>query len=832
MTLFAGKGRKVAEPAGERAAGRAGRGLWLYNLPVILVALALLLVLGVATLQRVQQTRDQANTDAARVAMQALAASLSSELRARQDQLTLVSNMVQLQQALQSGSAAALAQAEQLAEDLLPGVLQVRLYADDEVQTDPQGAAPVGYAGVDMIKRTFGGAPSQAEVHQISVGAPYVAIAIPVRREGKVIGVMFSGWPVQLLTRTVAQAPGFPGRFQLVQGGGGGYVIADDGNPDALAHAGEAVEVTGSIWRLDFLAEEGAGGADVMLISSLVGGGALALLLAVLLQLRLFGRDIRDDMATLVNLGEAISNRSGAGAVSPARVAAARNAILLLADLARRAQKRTPSSGIAKPGAAETELSSAGIVVDEVAPGAGPDGPIEVAESIFRAYDVRGIVGTDLSAAVALRLGQAFAELALSQGVSRVCLGHDARLSSPELYRAFSEGLYSQGMQVVELGMGPAALPYFCMYGNPESAAAMVTGSHNPPEYNGFKLFIDGSPVAGEQLAGLRGRVAEGGFSGSQGTRGQADLQQDYLEAVSRELQLMRPLKVVVDGGNGAAGELACELLTALGCEVVPLFCEPDGSFPNHHPDPGNPDNLAPLQLEVEAQQADLGLAFDGDGDRIGVIDNSGAQVMPEHLLMLLAADILQRHPGSDVIYDVKSSRNLASYILANGGRPIMWQSGHARMKEKIDQSGALLGGEFSGHFFIKERWYGSDDALYVAARLLEIFAADPRPLDQLIAELPQSVSTPELQLLLEEGEPPALMREIEKQASFADARLVTLDGLRVEFTEGWGLVRASNTTPSLTFRFEADSEVALHEVQQQFRDLLNKAAPGRALPF
>lgn len=831
MRLFGGKGKQVHAASDVTPKGSTGRGLWFYNLPVLLVALVMLLVLGMVTLQLVQQTRDQANKQGAKVAMQALASGLAGELRVRQDQLLLVSNLPQLQQALLAGVPSSLQQAEVLAASLLPGVLQVRLYFDAEVQTDPGGAAPIGYAGVDMIKRAFSGTTPEAEVHQISAGAPYIAMAIPVQRSGTVIGVMFSGWPVNTVTRTVAQAPGFSGRFQLVQGDGGGYVIAGNGDKEPLPHVGELIEVRGSIWRLNFLVDDGGSGADAMMVFSLAGAGLLALLLAVLLQGRLLGRDIREDMATLVNLGEAISNRSTAGSVKLARVEVARNAILLLSDMARRVEKRS-TSGIAKPEA--VDLPSAGIVVDEMAAGKGrhQDGPIDVPEVIFRAYDVRGIVDTDLSTTIALRLGQAFAELALSQGVSRVCLAHDARMSSPELYRAFSEGVYGQGMQVVELGMGPVALPYFCMYSNPGSAAVVVTGSHNPPEYNGFKLFIDARPVAGEPLAGLRKRMAEGGFSASQGTREQVDLGETYLEAVSHELQLMRPLKVVVDGGNGAAGELACELLQHLGCEVVPLFCEPDGNFPNHHPDPGNPDNLASLQLEVEAQQADLGLAFDGDGDRIGVIDNQGAYVMPEHLLMLLSADVLQRHPGSDVIYDVKSSRNLASFILANGGRPIMWQSGHARMKEKIDQSGALLGGEFSGHFFIKERWYGSDDALYVAARLLEIFAADARPLDQIIAELPQSVSTPELQLMLEEGEPAVLMRQIEKQASFSDARIVNLDGLRVEFTEGWGLVRASNTTPSLTFRFEAESEVALNEVQQQFRDLLNKATPGVALPF
>ena len=291
-------------------------------------------------------------------------------------------------------------------------------------------------------------------------------------------------------------------------------------------------------------------------------------------------------------------------------------------------------------------------------------------------------------------------------------------------------------------------------------------------------------------------------------------------------------MRVVVDGGNGAAGELAVEVLENLGCEVIPLYCEPDGRFPHHHPDPGRPENLEDLQREVVARAADIGLAFDGDGDRIGVVDGQGVPVRPEHLLMKLAADILQRNPGSDVVYDVKSSRHLAGFILAQGGRPVMWRSGHTRMKEKMRETGALVGGEYAGHFYIRERWSGSDDAVYVAARLLEVFADDGRPVQAQVEELPHGVDTPEYQLPLAEGESARLMQAIVAQASFPEARLVDLDGLRVEFPDAWGLVRASNTLPSLTFRFEADTPEALEQVMQRFRDLLGQVAPGKTLPF
>ena len=297
-------------------------------------------------------------------------------------------------------------------------------------------------------------------------------------------------------------------------------------------------------------------------------------------------------------------------------------------------------------------------------------------------------------------------------------------------------------------------------------------------------------------------------------------------------MQLAGPLKVVVDAGNGVAGDLAVATFEALGCEVTPLFCEPDGTFPNHHPDPNQPDNLAALMREVQSQGADVGFAFDGDGDRLGTIDEAGNNIWPDKVLMMLAADVLGRHPGVDILYDVKSSRHLASFVLSHGGRPIMWKSGHSRMRAKMLETGALLGGEFTGHLFIKERWFGFDDAIYAAARVLELLALDSRPASEVFGELPSSPSTPEYQLMLEEGQSPNLMRALDAHKVFDDARLVELDGLRVEFANGWGLIRPSNTTPSLTFRFEADDEDALEQIKARFRDLLRRVAPDMQAPF
>lgn len=815
--------------------GAAGRSLWVYHMPVLLVTVVVILLLGVATVQVLDDAKGEVNENSARTAMQALSDGLSGALASRQNQLTMLVALGDLRDALQSGDAQRMRQAAGDAGLVLPDVLQLRLFANEEVAPDPDGAAPMGYAGVDMLRRALSGSVPRAEVHQINVGSPYLAMALPVKRDDAVVGALFAAWPLKTVTRLVANAPVFPGDFQLVQGGSGGYVVAGSGPGESLSAITGSIEVPGSIWKLIYSTRPADSQKELTLIAALGLGGLLALVLAVFLAVRVFKRDIREDMASLVNLGEAIFNSQGAVERKP-RVSSSRDAILLLTELARRG-KQPQSAARNRETAGAAPVAGDNIVVEEVSPaqpGAVAMAPVpaQVPQAIFRAYDVRGVVGDDLNADIARLLALAFAEKAVAEGISQVCLARDARLSSPQLYQAFSEGLVGGGMQVLELGQVPVALPYFAMHTTPHSAAVMVTGSHNPPQYNGFKLYLDAQPLAGEQLAALRERMLQGGFSMQQGKREERDLRATYLEAVCKEVQPVRNLRVVVDGGNGVAGELACELLGALGCEAIPLFCEPDGEFPNHHPDPSQRDNLASLALEVEAQQADLGIAFDGDGDRLGVVDNTGNYVWPEHLLMLLSADVLQRHPGTDVIYDVKSSRHLAGFVLAHGGRPIMWKSGHTRMKEKMHDSGALLGGEFSGHFFIKERWYGSDDAIYAAARLLEIIAADPRPFDQVIADLPSSSATPEYQLLLEEGEAQVLMRQLEAAADFGDARLVTLDGMRVEFTHGWGLVRPSNTTPSLTFRFEADNEMMLGQIQDEFRELLNKVMPERQLPF
>ena len=814
-----------AQAVPQHRRGEGGRALWVYFLPTVLVSVLVLVLLGVQTLFAMRTAQQDAGRLGARTSVEALAGQLAAEVSARRQQLLMIAALPQAEDALRLGASARQPSVQQL-QGLLSEALQLRVFAHGEtVEPDTGGEAPMGYAGVDLVNEALRGRQSLAEIHQLT-GKPYMAMAVPLLRGEQVQGALFAAWPLKVVTRATALAAEFPGDWQLLQGSGGAYVLAGSVSGRELDSLEGQVNVDGSIWRIGYTLNPVSLGSDSTMIVSLLGGGLLALLLGILLQYRMLGADFRKDMATLVNLGEAILSGEGASERAP-RLAASRDAILLLIDFARKRHSRSAL----KSEAPKMQVSEPARPVST--PDISMQHQIDVPEAIFRAYDVRGVVDRDIDGDLAYLLGQAFGEKAASEGVKQVSIAYDARPSSPKLYDAFSEGLVDQGLHVVELGLAPVALPYYAMHTSEHTAAVMVTGSHNPPEYNGFKLYLGARPLHGDALMGLRERMLKGGFESRQGHRGKRDLASTYIEAVSAEVSVQRPLTVVVDGGNGVAGELACALLEQIGCEVVPLFCEPDGSFPNHHPDPGNPDNLAALGLEVQAREAHLGIAFDGDGDRVALVDNEGQPARPEHLLMLLAADILLRHPGTDVIYDVKSSRHLAAFVLANGGRPIMSRAGHTRMKEKMRETGALVGGEFSGHFFIKERWFGSDDAIYVAARLLEVIASDPRTLSQVLADLPSSPSTPELQLLLEEGEAAALMRAIEGvSGNFEGAKLIDMDGLRVEFQEGWGLVRPSNTVPSLVFRFEADSEPALAHIQQKFREVMQQVLPDRQLPF
>lgn len=453
--------------------------------------------------------------------------------------------------------------------------------------------------------------------------------------------------------------------------------------------------------------------------------------------------------------------------------------------------------------------------------------------SIFRAYDIRGIVGEALTPEIVTQIGQAIGSEAIAQEQTQVVVARDGRLSGPDLIQFLINGLKSTGCEVINIGMVPTPVLYFATYYLKTGTGVMVTGSHNPSEYNGFKIMIAGETLSGEGIQTLKNRVDNQLFIQCEGKVHTTDIHHAYIKRIEKDIKLARRFKVVIDCGNGVASVIAPHLLHALGCDVISLFCEVDGHFPNHHPDPSQPKNLQDLIQAVKTHQADLGLAFDGDGDRLGVVDSNGTIIWPDRQMMLYAADILKRNPGGEIIYDVKCSRHLADVIEQHGGKPVMWKTGHSFVKAKLRSTGALLAGEMSGHIFFKERWYGFDDALYTAARLLEILAQDTRTPTEVLSCLPNAVSTPELNLnFANYGEHFEFMEKIRNTFQFENAIITTIDGIRVEFPQGWGLVRPSNTTPCLVIRFEADDQTVLDAIQAQFRQQFLALDNQLNLPF
>ncbi|HEX7936343.1 MAG TPA: phosphomannomutase/phosphoglucomutase [Paraburkholderia sp.] len=463
-----------------------------------------------------------------------------------------------------------------------------------------------------------------------------------------------------------------------------------------------------------------------------------------------------------------------------------------------------------------------------------------ISKSIFKAYDIRGVIGKTLDADAARSIGRAFGSEVRAQGGDAVVVARDGRLSGPELIQALSDGLRAAGVDVVNVGMVPTPVGYFAasvplkLAGGERrvDSCIVVTGSHNPPDYNGFKMVLRGAAIYGEQIQALHQRIVDDNFAQGSGTYAEYDIADAYLDRIASDVKLARPIKIVVDTGNGVAGGLAPKLFKKLGCELVELFTEIDGNFPNHHPDPAHPENLQDVIRALNETDAEIGFAFDGDGDRLGVVTKDGQIIYPDRQLMLFAEEVLSRNKGAQIIYDVKCTRNLAKWVKDKGGEPLMWKTGHSLVKAKLRETGAPLAGEMSGHVFFKDRWYGFDDGLYTGARLLEILTRVEDP-SKLLNSLPNSNSTPELQLKLEEGENFELIARLQQNAKFTGADdVVKIDGLRVEYPDGFGLARSSNTTPVVVMRFEADNEAALKRIQEDFRRVILAEKADAKLPF
>ncbi len=453
-------------------------------------------------------------------------------------------------------------------------------------------------------------------------------------------------------------------------------------------------------------------------------------------------------------------------------------------------------------------------------------------KEIFKAYDIRGIVGKSLTPEIIEAIGHAIGSEAVARGQHTIVIGRDGRLSGVEFTAALARGIQKSGINVIDVGRVATPMVYFAAYHLDTHSAVMITGSHNPPDYNGLKIVLGGETLAGDTIQALRTRIEQNNLSHGSGSYTQHNIKEEYLERIVSGIKLARPMKITVDCGNGVAGDFAAILYRRLGCEVTEMFCDVDGNFPNHHPDPSQPENLQDMIHALADNDSEIGLAFDGDGDRLGVVTKQGDIIFPDRQLMLFAADVLSRNPGAEIIFDVKSTRKLFGWIREHGGKPTLWKTGHSFIKAKMKASGALLAGEMSGHVFFKERWYGFDDGMYAGARLLECLSQHPDA-SAVLNGLPNSINTPELQIKLNEGENYALIARLQKEAKFTHAQdIITIDGLRVEYADGFGLMRSSNTTPVIVLRFEADDAGALTRIQQDFRRVLLAANPELQLPF
>jgi len=456
---------------------------------------------------------------------------------------------------------------------------------------------------------------------------------------------------------------------------------------------------------------------------------------------------------------------------------------------------------------------------------------VKIPAEIFRTYDIRGVVGRSLTRELTYDIGRALGSLGIERGAPAFAVCRDGRLSGPELAGALMDGINAAGADVIDVGMGPTPIAYFAAHHLNCGSCVAVSGSHNPPQYNGLKMVVGGNTLYGDDIQALRKRIEQGNFKKGKGKRTTEDVLGAYVERVVSDVKLARPMKLAIDCGNGVAGMLAPRLYRALGCEVTELFCEVDGTFPNHHPDPAHPENLQDVIKTLKTTDCELGIAFDGDGDRLGVVTKDGEIIFADRQLMLLAKDVLSRNPGAQIIYDVKSTRLLAPWIEKHGGKPLIWKTGHSLLKAKLKETGAPLAGEMSGHTFFKERWYGFDDALYGGARLLEILSREKDP-SQTLKSLPNAPATPEIHWQLEEGEPHAMVGELQKKPFPGAERVITIDGVRVEYADGFGLARASNTTPVIVIRFEADTPAALERIKKEFRAVLQPLKPNAPLPY
>ena len=865
----AGKGSDEAKAKAPRQAQLAATGLAQAGVALLAVVIAAVLI-QVLVLQPADDERWQQRTE---TELASATARVEQRIAVLQ---TLVQGLASQEQLVRRVMNEGAQQVTGVFEPIVPGARAVFLFPSGRIARQVGETFELSFVNLDLVRRAESGRTLNPDAFPRN-GDTFIQIAAPVREapdqpiQGSLLVVFDAAVLMPSLSVTDRE---LAGRLAVVQTvSGGRQVIAAQGS-------GSLPVVTGSLsvpgWSMEYTpARRPAPNADlVAVLLVVIVPGILAAVLVWLLLLKT-QTSVRKEMQALtqwthkafggervappklrwdflVSLLEGIQrlmqlmDKRLAKAEEEARVKAGREAAKKGAGKAAAARSQELDQPLFQDkdvldidmlDGDEDVLGLGGsddLLADDFGLDVGElEAPVaEVSPSLFRAYDIRGVVDDTLTPEVVEVIGRAIGSEALARGCHDICIAWDGRDSSPGYADALSRGLLSTGCNVIELGAVPTPVLYFATHALETGAGVMITGSHNPPEYNGLKVVLAGETLHDEGIHKLQQRIQNLDFASGQGERRREDLRRAYLDRIVGDIAVAAPLKVVLDAGNGIASELAPILVEELGCDVIPLYCEVDGSFPNHHPDPSDPANLADLMARVKAEKADIGLALDGDGDRLGVVTNTGKIIWPDRLLMLFAKDVISRNPGADVIYDVKCSRRLATVISQAGGRPVMWKSGHSVMKAKMRETGALLAGEMSGHVFFKERWYGFDDGLYTAARLLEILGVEDRHSDEVFADLPEDFSTPELHVNTTDESKFALVEKLVQAGQFGDGIVSTIDGIRVDYPDGWGLCRASNTTPVLVLRFEGETEEALERIRTMFREQLAGIAPELVIDF
>jgi len=812
--------------------------------PVLLV-LTVLLSLGLMQwLHSSQQTQSAAQLAAfEQQRFNSLQATLHKAIQREQQQLKALATSAGLNSVLNEGDPTAVSVWQQQAAQSLPSVDRLCVLLTQPLAPVNLDCLTVSFATLATLRQLQKQPHSDIAMMQPGSDAAHIVLAqrlesIPNYPEASLVMVLKPSW----LDEQVDDSFAANGYIQISQGQNSDIALTTTGQPQyKLGEALFSQPLADSAWTLQYWVENPASASSVVLMAALV----VILLIMWLLHDWLLGRVLKADsqilQQQLTDLEQQELKPEYTLVLSGLQQVSEHIHRLIIPErkTAKIKTKPTEITPVTETPDISPDAQAETIVEQALALASKTESPQAETtslpdEAIFRHYDIRGKVGPQLNVEVMQQLGQAVGSEALEQSQSRLVLGRDGRLSSDSLAEAFTRGVLSSGCDVIDIGQVPTPMVYFACEHLQTHTGAMITGSHNPVDYNGLKVVIAGKTLLGEGVHRLYERIRDKRLKQGHGQLSKETINQPYIDRIQSEIKLSRKMNIVVDSGNGVAGKIAPDLFRALGCDVTELYCDVDGNFPNHHPDPGQPENMQDLIKIVKSQEAELGLAYDGDGDRLGVVDGDGNIIWPDRLLLLMAQYLLVEQPGATILFDVKSTSMLEEVISRAGGTPIMTPSGHSVIKHLMQEHGAMLAGEMTGHFFFRDRWYGFDDALYSAARLLELLAADPleRTPTEVFAALPSRVSTPEIIVEMAEGESHRFIEQLQANVEFVGGKLSSVDGVRVDYPTGWGLVRASNTVPGLTLRFEATTKEELEHIKQQFIQQMLQIKPTLSLLF